>query len=357
MEKFVLYQISGSHFCDKVRWALDTKQLPYECVIFNTDGTTSGLERAPTSLVKLTPIIEDPNNKDENGSYFISDSTPILLYLDEHYPSPFLLFPLNIRQSIIDFCLHLDSTLGPYARRLIYVQIIGECPQILCLSQRAKYPWASNPDDMRSSLVARVVASFLIARFRLHRIREDEVVEKTEQVLLDFKERLNNNSYVIGNQFTAADMTFCALVLPLQIIPRFRDDSRFKNLFEYHDRIRKEHDFKFQDNVNQFGKFIDIYRHRQANPTCFMKFRRFLSRINIIKSCLFWFLGLFVQRFYGPSTDDEESPQFNRSDRSAANDQRTVNLTSKLGAVRFFIKYTLHRVFTMPGQFACFNDS
>ena len=83
MKPLRLYQIPWSHYCDKVRWALDFKQIPYELITFVPFGKTKGLERAPKTMRKLTPILEDPNNENDNS--FLSDSTPILLYLDDQY--------------------------------------------------------------------------------------------------------------------------------------------------------------------------------------------------------------------------------------------------------------------------------
>ncbi|CAF5185185.1 unnamed protein product [Rotaria sp. Silwood1] len=80
LEPIRLYQIPFSHFCDKVRWALDFFSLPYKLINYSPREPQT-LEHAPPTLQKLVPIIEDPNNE----SLFISDSTPILLCLDYHY--------------------------------------------------------------------------------------------------------------------------------------------------------------------------------------------------------------------------------------------------------------------------------
>ncbi|CAF4217067.1 unnamed protein product, partial [Adineta steineri] len=86
-----LYQIPFSHFCDKVRWALDFYSLPYESINYSPRRGPA-LKNAPSNLQKLVPIIEDPNNE----STFISDSTPILLYLDNHYGDKKTLFHTNM---------------------------------------------------------------------------------------------------------------------------------------------------------------------------------------------------------------------------------------------------------------------
>ena len=355
MQPVRLYLIPWSHFCDKVRWALDLKGMPYEKVTYNTTGKTSGLERAPKSMIKLTPIIEDPNNSNSEKPIFMSDSTPILRYLDENYSNSSPLFPTSDKQAVIDLCLRLDSTLGPYVRRLAYVQIIGEYPRILCLMQSVKYPWANNPNDIRSRIIARFVACFVIARFRLHRIREDQVVESTEQVLLDMSARLQNSNYLVGNSFTAADITFCSLFKPLEILPYFKDDKRFQSLFDYHDRIRKQHDFRYSENINLMEKFIRENRERLENPTACMKFTAFLNKINVVKHFCSWMMTGIVSKVYGPTSDEDQPQEFSSDGKSAANDQRNLNINSKWKIVPFIIKYTCHRLFTIPGQYDYLN--
>ncbi|CAF1059917.1 unnamed protein product [Rotaria sordida] len=133
IQRIRFYTTQWSHYCDK----------PF--------GKTKGLEQAPKITPKLMPMIEDPNNKDDNQFHY--DSTPILLYLDTQYPQSSLsLFPSSNkeRQQVIDTCLRLDSTLGLYGHRIAYVQILTESPNVLSLVLREKYPWANNPDDIRS---------------------------------------------------------------------------------------------------------------------------------------------------------------------------------------------------------------
>jgi glutathione S-transferase len=354
LETVRLYQIPWSHFCEKVRWTLDLKNVPYECVTYNTSGPTAGLERAPTHMMKLTPIIEDPNNKTEHP-YFLSDSTPIIMYLDVSYPCSFTLFPSADKQLILDTCLQLDSELGPYVRRLIYVQILGEYPRVLCLTQGVNHAWAYNPDDIRSRLVARFVACFMIARFRLHRILDDRVREKTEELLERFAAQLETKSYLVANQFTAADLTFCSLFKPLALVPYFRDHPRFQHLFDYHDRIRCEHDLKYAENINLIEKFIDKHRERTKEVTMVSKIVAFVRKINIFQYAFVWMMHHLVSVIYGASSDEQQPAEFPSQDRTATNDQRNLNIQSKFRLVPFIIKYNCHRCYTLPRQVTYLN--
>jgi glutathione S-transferase len=198
--------------------------IPYEAINYNSFGKTKGLERAPKTLRKLMPIIEDPNNH-ENP--YQCDSTPILLYLNDKYlQSSMPLFPSSSeqRQSVIDMCLRLDSGLGLYARRLTYVQLLKEKTSAITIVLGEQFPWAYNHDDIRSRLISPFVACFMIARFRLHRIRDEHIREKTERILSDIGNHLCTNDYLVGQQFSAADLTFCSLIKLLTNVPFFSDN-------------------------------------------------------------------------------------------------------------------------------------
>ncbi|CAF1194934.1 unnamed protein product, partial [Didymodactylos carnosus] len=254
MEPLRLYQFSFSHFCDKVRWALDYKNIPYTVVPYHVREPTEGLEHAPQTLQKLVPIIEDPNNRlhEDNTSFFISDSTPILLYLEERYPDKKSLFPVpSSKQAIIDYCLILDSTLGLFARRLAYLQVFSEKPAILSINIMPLGDQTQSVDNVESKIKGTIVCCFLISRYRVHRVKEDQIVENTQKFLRETNEKLMGKQYLFDNQFTAADLTLCALMKPLLSIPSFYPEQKekYRRLFDYHDRVRKEYDLKCQDSV------------------------------------------------------------------------------------------------------------
>ncbi|CAF2526260.1 unnamed protein product [Rotaria sp. Silwood2] len=357
------YQIEGSHYCGKVRWALDLKELPYNTIDFNIFGETKGLERAPKTMRKLFPILEDPNNKD--GNPFQCDSTPILIYLDAHYPrSSVSLFPSSsseLRQQVIDTCLRFDSELGLYVRRLGFVQILKDKSSAMSIMAGQKFSWAYNPDDIRSHLISSFIACFTIARFRLHRIREERIREKTEQILLDIGNHLRTNDYLVGERFSAADLTFCSLIKPLHCMPYFYDDHRFRCIFEYCDRIRRNYDPKYPNIDNAFDKVLNKrqVQMKKNEKSLITRVKTFINRINFVQRFFIAFMIMVVKNVYGPVTDDEEVPEFktssssqNRQEKEAVNDQRYINFKSTWSTIKFFFKYQCHLLFTIPDQAA-----
>ncbi|CAF3685150.1 unnamed protein product [Rotaria sp. Silwood1] len=308
IQRLRFYQIPWSHYCDKVRWALDLKEIPYELINYNLFGKTTGLERAPKTMPKLMPMLEDPNNKDDNQ--FQYDSTPILVYLDTQYPrSSVSLFPSSSeqREQMIDTCLRLDSSLGLYVRRIAYVQILKESPHILSLVLREKYSWANNPDDIHSHLIK-------------------QVREKTEEILLEIGNHLRTNDYLVGNQFSASDLTFCSLVKLLIRVPCFYDDRRFQIIFDYHERIRRNYDPKYLNIDNDLEKNIDKHRiqikKNEKNLTTRLK--TFIHQINIVQRIFIMIMTMIVKNTYEPKTDDD-IPQFKTSSSQDKQEKQAIN--------------------------------
>ena len=76
-----LYQFPFSHFCEKVRWALDYKGVAYRPV-----NLLPGFHFR--YLVKLAPKTSVPVLRD--GATVVQDSSAIIDYLDRRYANPAL---------------------------------------------------------------------------------------------------------------------------------------------------------------------------------------------------------------------------------------------------------------------------
>ena len=229
-----LYKLHWSHYVEKVRWALDFKQLPWrgvEVVAF----MKKELERF--DCAQTFPLIHDTDT-----GVAISDSSPIIRYLNETYPAH-PLFPADpaLREEAWQWMLRLDSTLGLHGRRLGYTQVIMECPDTL-----AQLFMANVADGVftRRGLrrpASAVLGAMLTLRFRFHRNRVDRVYEQLEAQLLPISEKIEREGYLVGGVFTAADITLASLLRPLRIVPHFSHHPRLQSLFAWQERLFREH--------------------------------------------------------------------------------------------------------------------
>jgi glutathione S-transferase len=236
-----LYQFHWSHFVEKVRWALDFKQLEWSAVDVDP-FTKKQLRQLPHGTPSVSanqlyvPMIYD----DASGTV-VAESSAILRYLEAAYPAP-ALYPAEAGQrlEVERWLLWLDSTVGLATRRLGYTQIVLERPSYLVdlfIPQLA---------DGRGSRLARRAASMTIAgvltrRFRFLHNRTDRVFEQLEQCLLLAERRLHSRRFLVGDSFTAADLTLAALMRPVTVVPFFRDHPRLQSLFVWRRMLLEEH--------------------------------------------------------------------------------------------------------------------
>jgi len=168
----------------------------------------------------------------------VEESTPIMLYLDEIYPNSPLLFPnQNLKQQTIDWCIKLDSSLGLAARRLVYGRVLSENPaQLLQVLSVSKY----NP--IMEKIMGNIVAVSLMQRYAVHRNREEGIFELTYSTL----EEVNNSmrDYLIGSEFSAADITLYSFLRPLRSVPFFSENPKNKTLFDKLKKAIAEHNLE-----------------------------------------------------------------------------------------------------------------
>lgn len=249
-----LYKLHWSHYVEKVRWALDYKRLQWhgiEVVAF----TKQEMQRFDCR--RLVPLIHDTAS-----GVAISDSSPIIRYLDEAYPDPALLpRDPNQREAVWQWMLTLDSTLGLNARRLGYTQLIMECPQVL---STLFLPNVCSGLFLRPglrALAAPFLGAMLVRRFRFDRNRADRVYEQLEAQLLPIAARLERHGFLVGDRFTAADLTLASLLRPLRIVPHFRDHSRLRSLFAWQERLFREHG---RESAFAYEDLIRVQRERSG---------------------------------------------------------------------------------------------
>lgn len=242
----VLYKLQWSHYVEKVRWALDFKQLPWQGIDIVAFKKS---EMRHFSCPQTVPLIQDPST-----STAMSDSSPIIRYLDKMYPDRPLLpdDPID-RERVWQWMLLLDSTLGLSARRLAYTQCIMECPDTLAELFMPNVWGGLFVRRGWRSLVAPVIGVMLTLRFRFHKNRHDGVYEDLEELLIPIAAHLERNDYLVGSRFTAADLTLASLLRPLRVVPHFRLHPELHSLFAWQHHLFHSHgrdvSFPYEDAI------------------------------------------------------------------------------------------------------------
>lgn len=223
-----LYQLHWSHYVEKVRWALDFKGVEWRAV--DVDPFSKREMRNLPCRSTLVPTIHD-----QATGATLGESSSIIEYLEQTYPTP-PLFSGNSAE-VRRWMLWLDSTLGLAARRLAYTQMALEHPAYLSSLFIPNIPAGT----LKARIAGKIVAGVLTRRFRFRHNRTDRVFEELEQCLMLTAERLSSREYLVGDCFTAADLTLAALMRPVVLVPYFADQPRLQLLFAWRRKQLQEH--------------------------------------------------------------------------------------------------------------------
>lgn len=204
--KRILYQFPVSHYCEKTRWHLTYKGLPFrEKNLFPGAHRITSRRRAG---VDTLPVLRD-------GNRWLGDSSRIALYLEELYPQAPLVPEVGQgRRHVLELEEMFDRT-GVHVRRWMYGHLLDR-PEILALMlEPYRIP----------ALGKRLMTPLLRDGIRrLYKV-EPQAVAQSEGKLLEALERVdrllegNANGFLHDGQFTLADVTAAAMLAPLVAPP------------------------------------------------------------------------------------------------------------------------------------------
>ncbi|WP_322081099.1 glutathione S-transferase family protein [Burkholderia sp. BCC1972] len=199
----VLITMPHSHYSEKARWALDRLELPY---------------REQPHVPLLHRLATVPNGGSSvplllhRGARF-TDSTDILVHIDLLHGGD-CLYPRDVdsRPEVEALETQFDEVLGPHTRRWAYAQLLPERSLLLHVMSRGvpRFEAALLPVILPG--VVRLIRATL-------RITPDSATRSIERVRSVFDEidgRLaDGRRFLVGERFTAADLTFAALAAPV----------------------------------------------------------------------------------------------------------------------------------------------
>jgi len=203
-----LVTITFSHYCEKARWALDRARIPY-------------VEDAHLPLFAWVPALRAGRKRTVpsliTGDDAITDSTDILHWTDQRSDLPPLFPPGN--GEVAELEEHFDRVLGPHSRRVAYHHILPE--------MRARIEGmrgVPRGELVAAKLFAPAVGAIIRRGLRIDDSGVGRSLARLEEVLGAVDRRLaDGRPYLVGDRFTAADLTFAALATPLIAPPQLAD--------------------------------------------------------------------------------------------------------------------------------------
>jgi glutathione S-transferase len=199
----IFITIPLSHYCEKARWALDRVALPY-------------WEQAHAPLLHLLATKRHAGGTVPvlvHGGTRVVSSAAILAHADACAGGG-LLYPRDaaLRSDVEALEQRFDAELGPHARRWVYWHLLAQ-PKLL------RSVWSTGLPGFQAAMVPMIapLARFLARKaYRITPQSAQRSLERVHGVFRDVDERLRDGRrFLIGNRFTAADLTFAALAAPV----------------------------------------------------------------------------------------------------------------------------------------------
>ena len=210
-EKPILWHIPVSHYSEKARWALAHKRVDHE-----RRAPMPGAHMAIAGFLtrgqsKTFPVLQ------VNGRS-LGDSTAIIAELERTHPgAPLYPEDPEQRQRALDLEEYFDENLGPEVRLLVWHELRRDPERMADLSEQMI------PGPLKKLPNARGVGrTFSNAFTQLrYRVSTDTAAEKARATVLASLDRLeaeleaSDGNYLVGDEFTVADLTAAALFYPL----------------------------------------------------------------------------------------------------------------------------------------------
>ncbi len=200
---FRLITIPVSHYCEKVRWALTRMK-----VNFVEEPHSPPFHLFATAKLggKTTPILV-------TDTEVFTDSTDILKYLDAIVPNN-QLYPHNpeLRQQVEELEELFDSQLGTATRRWGYSYIGNDYKNI----QRTWCQGVPKIEQILLPIIFPYMQKILQKKFDLTTESSQEAYAQIKIIFEQVSKLLaDGRNYLVGDEFSAADLTFAALAAPI----------------------------------------------------------------------------------------------------------------------------------------------
>lgn len=198
-----LYQFPISHYCEKVRWALDYKGIPYQKINLLPGPHVHKVKKVAAK--SQVPVLE-------NGTDIIQGSSQIIDYLDEHFPER-RLTPKDpkLAEQARSWEARLDAIAGPAVRTFNY-HFLLPYPSVVVPLLTAKH-----------NLLVRIVffvgygklASTMRSWMKINEVTAHKAMVDMDEILNELRQIYANTRYLVGDEFSRADLAACSLFAPL----------------------------------------------------------------------------------------------------------------------------------------------
>jgi glutathione S-transferase len=207
----MLVTIPISHFCEKARWALDRAGVAYEERPHVQGIHRIAARRAGGGLT--VPVLV-------RAGSVLTDSSQIVDFADSRAPADRRMYPIAISAAdrIREYERGLDEGLGPDGRLWMYDSMRGEKQLIRRYNLTSVPAWERRTFPLFAPIMTRMID-------RVLGVDAESAAQAEQAVRACFDavgERLaDGRPYLMGDRFTAADLTFAALSAAVLMPPEY----------------------------------------------------------------------------------------------------------------------------------------
>lgn len=251
-----LYQFTVSQFCEKARWALDHKGL-----VYHTENWLPGVHRRKALKVadsSQLPILR-------HGTQYIQGAANIINFLDKQYPTR-MLTPDNadLKKQAMDWERSFDKSFGIHLRRFYYTHMLQNPTQLRRMITFFG-PWYSKNIY---TLMLPSIKNKLIQSMKLNALEAERSRLIINDALNKLDDHLSDHKYIVGEQFTRADLAAASLLAPLCAPvqhPYYQGDIELiSDLKELQDKSKQRPFYKWVSDIYRQHRWevksSDLYR-------------------------------------------------------------------------------------------------
>jgi glutathione S-transferase len=206
-----LLTIPISHFCEKARWALDRAgvrylERPHLPVVHVVAARLAGGGRTVPVFVT-------------DAGDVLSDSSDIVRWADGRLPPPLWLYPGGeLGAEATRFEETLDQGLGPDGRLWMYHETLPVVDQLTPWALAGVPRWERVGFQVAGPIIGAAIRRYLGVDAAAAAAARDRI----DRMFDDVADRLSDGRrFLLGERFTAADLTFAALAAPVLLPPRY----------------------------------------------------------------------------------------------------------------------------------------